>query len=275
VRDVLWPVLGLRKGGVAVDVGCGGGALTRALARWLGPGCTVYGIDRDANFLEYARRRAREERLSRRTRYLEGDALSLPLPDGIADAVTSYTVAEHVPDPRRFAQEQIRVCRRGGRVSIMQASGKCVRSSPTRSSAPSRRERELWKPLERAFERHIHRRWGVGAQDTGVDGFRSIFEEMGLCEIMLDGFAVTHSLDDARISKEEALQWLQTQEEWILDGVDRCAALLARPLPAGHLASLRRCIQARFRKQRRCIETGVRTWEFRVSLSWVVSGRVP
>jgi len=275
VRDILWPVLGLRKGGVAVDVGCGGGALTRALARWMGPGCTVYGIDRDANFLEYARRRAREERLSRRTRYLEGDARSLPLPDDTVDAVTSYTVAEHVPDSRRLIEEKIRVCRKGGRVSVMQASGESVGSSPTRSSAPSRRERELWRPLERAYQRQIHRRWGVGSGGTGMDGFRSAFEEMGLRDIMLDGFAVTHSFDDARRSSKEALQCLQAQENWILHGIQGCAALLAHPLPRGHLASLRRCVRARFRKQRRWIETGVRTWEFRVSLSWVVSGRVP
>jgi SAM-dependent methyltransferase len=241
----------------------------------MGAWCTVWGVDRDVKFLEYARHRAREERLSRRTRYLEGDALSLPLPDNTADAVTSYTVAGHIPDPRRFVQEKARVCRSGGRISVMQASGKSVGSSPARSAAPTRRERELWRPLEAAFHRHVHRPWGVGAERTDLAGFGAIFEELGLRDLMVDGFPVVHCFDDARMKAEAALRQLRAQEAWLLHGVDQCAALLRRPLPSGHLTSLRRCIQRRFRKQRRWLETGVRTWELRISLSWVVSGRVP
>ncbi len=276
VRDILWPVLGLRRGGIAVDVGCGGGALTRSLARWMGPRCTVCGIDRDVNFLDYARRRAREERLSRRTRYLQGDALALPLPDDSADAVTSYTVIEHIPDTRAFLREKIRVCRPGGRVSAIGVrSGASIGCSPTPSTAPTPRERDLWKPLERAYQRCIHRPWHVGATRFGLAELPALFGHLGLRDIMLDAFAVTHSLDDARVAKDDAKRHLHAQERWLLSAADHCASLLHRPLPAGHLASLRHCIRARFRKQHRWLASGRHIWDFSIGLSWIVSGRLP
>ena len=276
LRGLLWPVLGLRQGGVAVDVGCGGGALTRALARWMGPRCVVIGIDRDVSFLAYARQRARETRLRRRVRYVEGDALALSLAGDSVDVVTSYTVIEHVPDTKRFLSEEVRVCRPGGRVSVMEvrSAGGCA-SSPLRSAAPSRREQELWKPLEAAHRKHIHEPWRVGANELELAHLPVLFEELGLGDVMIDAFPVVHSLEDARVTKEEAGRRLATQERWLLSAAERSASLLDRPLRPGHLASLRRCIRARYRKQRRWIEGGVRTWDFSVGLSLIVSGRKP
>ena len=274
VRDLLWPVLGLRRGGVAVDVGCGGGALTRALARWMGPGCKVVGIDRDINFLHSARRRAKEERLHRRLKYLEGDALDLPLSDGYADAVTSYTVLGHIPDTERFLSEKIRVCRSGGRVSVLDVRSEGgLASSPRRSGRPSPREQELWRPLEKAWRRSVDKAWRIGATPVGLAELPELFERLGLVEVMLESFASVNTLDDARSAPEETLRHLSAQERWLLAQADQSATLLRRPLPPRHLSSLRRCIRARYGKLRRWVEAGVHVWDFSVSLSLAVSGR--
>ena len=73
----------------------------------------------------------------------------------------------------------------------------------------------------------------------------------------------------------EAKQHLQAQEDWLLAAADHSASLLRRPLPRGHLASLKRCIRARFRKQRRWLDSGLHTWDFSIGLSRIVSGRLP
>lgn len=274
LRELMWPVLGLRRGGVAVDVGCGGGAATRALARWMGPACKVIGIDRDVNFLRYARRRAGEEGLQRRLQYLEGDALDLPLPDDFADAVTSYTVVTHVPDTKRFLREKIRVCRPGGRVSVLEVRSEGgLASSPRRSGRPSAREQELWRPLEKAWRRSVDKAFRIGATPVGLAELPELFEELGLVEVILESFADVNTLDDARTAPEDKLRFLSAQERWLLTQVDRSATLLKRPLPPRHLSSLRRCIRARFRKLRRWVEEGVHTWDFSVSVSLAVSGR--
>lgn len=274
-RDILWPVLGLFKRATVVDVGCGSGAVTRALARWLGPGCVVYGVDRDANFIAYARRQARAMGLSRRTRYLQGDALALPLPDNCADVVTSYTVVSHIPDTKRFIREKIRVCRPGGRVSIMEVHGGGRSAPPPRSLRPTRRETELWKPLEEAFQAKVERPWKIGATRVEYTKMPALLEEHGLKDIMLDAFAVTECLDDARVSREDARERLIAEERWLLTQVEQCAGLVTMPLARGHVAALKRCIRSRFAKRYRRLDEDSHTWDFDVSTTIIVSGVKP
>jgi arabinofuranan 3-O-arabinosyltransferase len=49
---------------------------------------------------------------------IAGDGLALPLPDDTFDLVFSSNVLEHVPDPRRFLDEAVRVTRPGGLVYV-------------------------------------------------------------------------------------------------------------------------------------------------------------
>jgi arabinofuranan 3-O-arabinosyltransferase len=51
-------------------------------------------------------------------RTIAGDGNQLPLPDAIADVTFSSNVLEHVPDPRRFLDEMVRVTRPGGIVYL-------------------------------------------------------------------------------------------------------------------------------------------------------------
>jgi SAM-dependent methyltransferase len=85
VDEVLAPA-----GRTVVDVGCGDGALVRALAR---RGATAIGIEVSAGQL--ARARAQEPVADER--YLEGSGEALPLPDDAADAVVMLQSLHHVP----------------------------------------------------------------------------------------------------------------------------------------------------------------------------------
>ncbi len=273
VKPLLWEVLGLKQGGVAVDVGCGPGALTRALARWMGPGCTVYGIDRDVNFVGYAAQRAKEERLSRRCRYLEGDALSLPLPDALADAVTSYTVAEHIADHRAFVQESMRVCKPGGRVSIMSVQSQAgLSSSPSLAPQPTEREQELWKAIGVGSE-SLDARWGVGKHSIALADLPALLEAAGLKEILIDAFATTSALDDARLSAEMAARSLEAEERMVLDNIAIYGPAATPPLSRSDLAELKRLVRARYNKRRRLLRRGVHVWDYGVGISLIVSGR--
>jgi len=277
VKGVLWPVLGLKPAGIAVDVGCGSGLLTRVLARWMGPGSMVYGVDRDANFVAYAAARAKQERLGRRTHYLQGDAYALPLPDNVADAVTSYTLIEHVPQHVAFVREQMRVCKPGGRVSIMEVfpGGGLSAQSPWEWGA-GEREQELSRPMDEPAAAHIDRPWAVGKSDVGgLYGLVALLEKAGLREIMVDGFATAPSLDDARVTAEAGERRLAAEEQMLVTKAEQLALLVEPPLPAGHVAELTRLIRARFGKRRRWLREGKRIWDWSVHVSVVVSGKVP
>lgn len=277
VRGILWPVLGLKPGGVVVDVGCGSGILTRVLARWMGAGSMVYGVDCDANFIAFATEGAKQERLSRRTRYVQGDALSLPLPDRIADAVTSYTVIEHIPDHLAFVHEQMRVCKPGGRVSIMEVWPKAgISAASPWACGQTEREKELWKPMEEPGKALVDRPWKVGRSSVdGLYGLVALLEQAGLTEIVVDGFSTVTALDDARVSLETAERRVRTEERMYLDNADRFSRLVSPPLPAGHLPELKRLIRARFAKRLHYLRAGKRIWDWGIGTNAVVSGRVP
>jgi phosphatidylethanolamine/phosphatidyl-N-methylethanolamine N-methyltransferase len=80
--------------------------------------CTITGIDLSTPMLEKARERIIEQGL-RNSRVLEMDAAAMNFPDESFDIVYAPYLISVVPDPVKVAQEMKRVCRRGGRIVIL------------------------------------------------------------------------------------------------------------------------------------------------------------
>jgi SAM-dependent methyltransferase len=92
-----------------VEIGCGVGRITRALAAHCHE---VLAVDVSAEMLT----RARELEIVN-VRWLLGDGRTLPVPDASADGVFSHVVFQHVPDPAitlGYVGEMGRVLRPGG-----------------------------------------------------------------------------------------------------------------------------------------------------------------
>ncbi|HTL69952.1 MAG TPA: class I SAM-dependent methyltransferase [Candidatus Eisenbacteria bacterium] len=87
-----------------LDVGCGTG---RAVERLLKDGFDARGLDASEALLA----RAREKGIPAE-RLILGDAETLPFADGSFDAVCSFGLLHHVPDPGRVVREMTRVARR-------------------------------------------------------------------------------------------------------------------------------------------------------------------
>jgi ubiquinone/menaquinone biosynthesis C-methylase UbiE len=97
----------------AVDVGCGGGIYSKALAE-LGAH-TVTGIDSSEASLSGARAdRGDDERL----RFVYGEAQNTGLEDGQADLVVIRAVIHHLPELARAFAEASRILRAGGIVAV-------------------------------------------------------------------------------------------------------------------------------------------------------------
>jgi len=110
--------LGLAPGSVAVDVGCGTGALTRRLAHRLGPTGRVVGADINAFLLREASAIARQEELGDTVAFQVGSAEALPFPNDSFDAALACTVLDELDADRGLA-ELARVVRPGGRVAVL------------------------------------------------------------------------------------------------------------------------------------------------------------
>lgn len=123
-RDQAWRRAAVRAASLepaqhALDVACGTGDLTQALALRTAA-ATVTGLDFTRAMLDVAEHKRDRNPALARIRYLEGDAMALPFPDASFDALTIAFGIRNVQDPVRALAEFLRVLRPGGRLVILE-----------------------------------------------------------------------------------------------------------------------------------------------------------
>ncbi len=93
-----------------LDVGCGTGALTRAVVKIAAPQ-TVFALDPSVDFVKYARQR------TEKAHFLAADALSIALRDNTFDAVVSGLALNFIPQPAQALRDMRRVVKPDGLVA--------------------------------------------------------------------------------------------------------------------------------------------------------------
>lgn len=115
--DRLFDWLEVGTGDVVLDIASGGGAPALRLAERRQ--CRVIGIDRSAEAVAAATRRAGERGLAERVRFMMADAtVRLPFDDAHFDAVISVDGLIHLPNRPAVLAEWARVTKRGGRLAF-------------------------------------------------------------------------------------------------------------------------------------------------------------
>ena len=130
----------LSPGGRALDVATGTGDLALELARRVGAGGEVVGVDFSERMLELARDKAEERAASlggAGVLFETGNALALAYPDGAFDAATVGFGARNFSDLDRGLSEMARVVRPGGRVVVLEITTRAGRRSPPSSMSGS------------------------------------------------------------------------------------------------------------------------------------------
>ena len=114
-RDAYLDAMDLAPGAHVLDLGCGTGVVTRALAGRVG---RITGVDQSPVMIQAARRLAAEAGVADRIDFQVGDVHALDLPDGAFDAVVAHTLLSHVTDPAAVLAEIRRVLRPGGLLAV-------------------------------------------------------------------------------------------------------------------------------------------------------------
>ena len=117
VGDALLARAGLRAGERVVDIGCGGGATSREIARRVQPGGTVVGVDISAALVAEAARRAASAGLSNATFVVADAAAALP-PGAPFDRLVSRFGSMFFPNPAAAFQNLGRMLRAGARADF-------------------------------------------------------------------------------------------------------------------------------------------------------------
>jgi ubiquinone/menaquinone biosynthesis C-methylase UbiE len=145
LTDVAFP-----KDADVLEVGCGSGAVSRALARWPAVG-RVVGLDPSAVLLERAQQL---NDAGGRLSFVEGDARALPFAAVSFDVIVLHTTLCHIPGPERVLAEAFRVCRSGGQLAVFDGD------YATTTVAIGERD-PLQQCADAAMEALVHDRWLV------------------------------------------------------------------------------------------------------------------
>ena len=117
---------GSMQGWRCLDVGCGPGGITDLLAARVGPAGRVIGLDRDAEFLQFAR----QNNAAANVEFRRDDAYGADLPAGGFDLVHMRFVASTAGNPQRLIKEAMRLARPGGVVALQEPDGATLHCYP-------------------------------------------------------------------------------------------------------------------------------------------------
>ncbi|MFE1244113.1 demethylmenaquinone methyltransferase [Fictibacillus sp. NPDC058756] len=113
--------ISVKPGDNCLDVCCGTGEWTFALAEAAGESGHVTGLDFSENMLKVGREKLKKRSLPQ-VAFLHGNAMELPFEDNTFDVVTIGFGLRNVPDYFQALKEMARVVKPGGRVVCLETS---------------------------------------------------------------------------------------------------------------------------------------------------------
>ncbi len=114
--------LEVQPGDFAIDVCCGTGDWTIALAKAVGPAGQVIGLDFSQEMLKIAAKKVRAAGVSDRVTLVKGDAMQLPYDENRFDVATIGFGLRNVPDADQVLREMVRVVRTNGKIACLETS---------------------------------------------------------------------------------------------------------------------------------------------------------
>lgn len=252
----------LEEGARILEIGCGTGALCRALKRWY-PSAEVVGLDRDDAFIDYARERNTGET------YRKGDATALPFADGSFDVTISNTVSEHV-EPSGFFGEQRRVLRDGG-VCLLLSARRGIQHPAACVREESAFETEIWERVDADFRRAAKEN-GVGAYALNEMELPAAMEKYGFRDVETHYLAINLTPDDPFYAPEEACDMINANRQNDLDNIERMESVAPGAVSRADREMLARLVNERYDWRLALYEAGEKQWDVTLGLTMLLRG---
>ena len=245
-----------------LEIGCGPGALAQALHRWY-PNCNVTGIDRDSNFIEFAKQKAPD------ITFAEGDATALAFEDGSFDVTVSNTVAEHI-EPSKFFGEQYRVLRKNGLCLVLSARRGVNFYAPC-IAEQSDFENEIWSRASKRLE-EADREYVVCPYPMTEQEYPLRMEKFGFHNVSTEYITINLTPDNPAYSKETAYAMINANRQSQLDGINRLKAVASELVRKDEIAELIRLTNQKYDKRLELYDAGIKQWDTNVSVTMIMRG---
>ena len=245
-----------------LEISCGPGALAESLARWY-PWAQILGIDRDSNFIEFARKTAPQIEFS------EGDATELPYENNSFDVTISNTVAEHI-EPAKFYGEQYRVLKENG-VCIVLSARKGINISAQCIREESDLEKEIWKRVDKYF-REIDEKYAVCAYSQNEMEMPLCMEQYGFRNVTTDYITINLTPDNPIYPKEMAYAMINANRKGAVDNIESLTQIGKGIVSDSEIEELKHIVNAKYDKRIELYDNGIKQWDTNVSLTMIMRG---
>lgn len=245
-----------------LEIGCGPGALAESLQRWY-PHSRIHGVDRDSNFIAFAREKAPDIDFS------EGDATALAFADESFDVTISNTVAEHI-EPSGFYGEQYRVLKENGVCLVLSArSGISIPAACIREETEF--EQDIWRRADMYFKQ-ARTKYRVCEYPQDEAELPLCMEKYGFRNITTEYITVNLTPDHPCCSAEMAHAMINANRQNDLDCAESMSHIASQAVTPSEIEELKRLINAKYDKRILLYDQGIKQWDTNVSVIMVVRG---
>lgn len=245
-----------------LEIGCGPGALSEALFRWY-PNTQIFGIDRDSNFIEFARRK------NSYIHFEEGDAASLSFQDESFDVTISNTVAEHI-EPSQFYSEQYRVLKQNG-ICLVLSARKGINIEAPCIAEQSEFERDIWQRTEKIFADMV-KKYNVCAYPQSEMEMPLLMERHGFKDVTTEYITVNLTPDNPIYTKEMAYAMINANKHSDFESADVLLRVAPEVVTKEEIEELKRQIDEKYKKRIELYDRGIKQWDTNVSITMILRG---
>lgn len=241
-----------------LEIGCGPGALATSLHRWY-PNAEITAIDRDSNFITYAKSSAPE------INFLEGDATKLPFNDCAFDITISNTVSEHI-EPSKFFGEQMRVLKPGGICLVLSSrrgitsKAECLEMSDT--------EKKFWQKAESVYDT-TYDKYSICKYPMSESALPLEMEKYGFKNIRSGYALIDLTPDDPKYSSKMAHDMINADRYTSIEAVD-ATVRYNKNINADEAEKVKNIINEKYDKRTALYDDGKKQWDTNVSIIMVV-----
>jgi len=261
------PYTKIKSGMKIIDIGCAGGLLCHRVKELL-PSCEVYGVDRDAGHIEFARKKSEELGLEC---YFEiGDATSLPFNDNIFDLSISHTVMEHV-DPERFLREQYRILKDNGIITVMSVRSGLNITLNDVTETP-KKELELFERAKRISEKFENEN-GVCKYNLSEHEIIKQIQQAGFINIDVQFTALDWYVpDNANICDDLAEKQIEVKRLLELDYIQKATLIEKDKFIYEEIQLLIDSINSKYDRRIDEYRKGNKIWDINISGLMIITG---